>query len=181
MITAFELRLLDWIAAHLRCGFLDSLVPLITRLGDGGAVWILLTLVLLIVPKTRKAGLAVFLALILDLLLCNLLIKPLAARPRPFAFRDLRLLIPPPPDFSFPSGHTAASFAAVSALFFTKSSRWLWVSGLILGTLIALSRLYLYVHYPTDILGGVLVGVLCGVFGSFLAKKRWNLSIFRKK
>ncbi len=181
MITALDLQILDWFAAHLRCSPLDAIVPLISYLGEGGAIWILLALGLLICPRTRKLGLSVALALILDLLLCNILIKPLVARPRPYTLRDVSLLVSPPSDFSFPSGHTAASFAASFALLFAKAPKRLWLSALILGALIALTRLYLYVHYPSDILGGILVGIFCGFSGSFLAKKLWNFSISRKK
>ena len=99
----------------------------------------------------------------------QLLLKPIIARPRPFTFRpELTLLVKAPRDFSFPSGHTAASFAAASALLFSKAKG--WIPAMVLAALIALSRLYLYVHYPTDVLAGVVVGVLCGFFGAIFAK-----------
>ena len=91
--------------------------------------------------------------------------KPLFARMRPFDVNNaVRLLIPGPGDFSFPSGHTAASFASVAALYFA-GERKLWKPALLLAVMIAFSRLYLYVHYPTDILGGVAVGVIAGYTG----------------
>lgn len=169
-MTQLDFTILDWVQAHLRCGFLDTIMPWITWLGEAGAIWILLALVLLIRKDTRPVGLAVAAALVVDLLLCNVLIKPLVARPRPFALRpEIQLLIPPPSDYSFPSGHTAASFAAVAALFRKKSR--LWIPGTVLAAAIALSRIYLYVHYPSDVLCGVLLGILCGVFGAFFAGK----------
>ena len=82
---------------------------------------------------------------------------------------ELTLLVKAPTDFSFPSGHTAASFAAAAALLFSKCRG--WIPALVLAILIALSRLYLYVHYPTDVLAGVAVGFLCGFLGAILAKK----------
>lgn len=170
MITQMDLSILDWIQAHLRCGILDHGVPAITMLGEAGWIWILLAVVLLARKKTRHWGVAVAISLVLDLVLCNLMLKPLIARPRPFTFRpELTLLVKAPTDFSFPSGHTAASFAAAAALLFSKCRG--WIPALVLAILIALSRLYLYVHYPTDVLAGVAVGFLCGFLGAILAKK----------
>ena len=177
MITEMDLSILDWIQSHLRCGILDHIVPVITMLGEAGWIWILLAVVLLARKNTRKLGIAVAISLVLDLILCNLLLKPIVARPRPFTFRpELTLLVKAPRDFSFPSGHTAASFAAASALLFSKHKS--WIPATVLAALIALSRLYLYVHYPTDVLAGVAVGVLCGFFGAILAK---NAAKFCKK
>ncbi len=170
MITKIDLSILDWIQAHLRCGILDHLVPAITMLGEAGWIWILLAVVLLARKKTRKLGTAVVISLALDLILCNLLLKPIVARSRPFTFRpELTLLVKAPRDFSFPSGHTAASFAAASALLFSESRG--WIPAMVLAALIALSRLYLYVHYPTDVLAGVIVGIVCGFLGAILAQK----------
>jgi undecaprenyl-diphosphatase len=148
---------------------LDRVVPLVTYLGEGGAIWILLALVLLLRKDTRRYGLGVAVALVLDLVLCNLLLKPLVARPRPFTLREVTLLVKAPGDWSFPSGHTAASFAAAGALCFGKSK--LGAPAVVLATLISLTRLYLYVHYPSDVVAGVAVGLLCGFLGTFFARK----------
>ena len=97
-------------------------------------------------------------ALVLDMVLCNGILKPLVGRARPFtANPSIQLLVSKPADYSFPSGHTAAAFAAVSALFFAGEKK-IWKGALVLAVLIAFSRLYLYVHYPTDVLGGAVVG-----------------------
>ncbi len=168
-MTELDLTILDWIQAHLRCGFLDVVAPAVTMLGELGAVWIVLALVLLARKKTRPQGAAVAAALVIDLVLCNFLLKPLVARPRPFTLREVQLLVDAPTDYSFPSGHTAASFAAVTALLCGKSR--LWLPALVLAVVIALSRLYLYVHYPSDVLCGALLGALCGVVGAFLVRK----------
>lgn len=105
-------------------------------------------------------------ALVLDMILCNGVLKHVFARVRPCEVNTtIQLLVPRPSDYSFPSGHTAASFAAVAALFFAGQKK-LWKPALVLAVLIAFSRLYLYVHYPTDILGGIVVGVLCGYIGA---------------
>lgn len=104
-------------------------------------------------------------SLLIESLCCDILLKPLIARTRPFDVNGaIQLLISRPAGFSFPSGHTGASFAAASALYFSKNR--LWIPGVILAALIAVSRLYLYVHYPTDVLTGVLLGITAGWLGS---------------
>ncbi len=159
-----ELFILDFIQEHLRCGFLDTVMPVITLLGEAGIFWILCTLLYLIQPKTRKTGFVMAAALVADLVLCNIILKPMVARIRPYDLNPaVVLLVRKPTDYSFPSGHTAASFAIVSALFFEKRKS--WIPALILSCLIAFSRLYLYVHYPTDVLGGIAVGILAGWIG----------------
>lgn len=169
MITNLDLALLDLIQKHIAGQALDALVPMITHLGDGGLIWIAITLVLLLFKPSRKYGVAMAVALILDLILCNLILKPLVARPRPYTFREVSLLIPRPGDHSFPSGHTASSFAAAGALLFMKARG--RIPALLMALLIGLSRLYLYVHYPTDVLGGILLGLACGFVASWLTKR----------
>lgn len=165
-----EIQILDWIQG-LRAPWLDSFMMAVTTLGNAGVIWILLAAVLLIGKKTRPAGLAVAAALILDLILCNGILKPLFARVRPFDVNTaVELLVARPLDFSFPSGHTAAAFAAASALGFAGRRRYC-LAALVLAALMAFSRLYLYVHYPTDVLGGILVGLLCGFLGALLSRK----------
>ena len=159
-----EIHILDMIQ-NLRTPIGDVVVPLITRLGDAGIIWIILTVLLLIIPKTRKTGVIMMAALLVDVLLCNVLIKNLVARTRPFDVNTaVQLLVAKPRDYSFPSGHTAASFASVTALYLVGEKK-MWKAALVLAVLIALSRLYLYVHYPTDVLGGMLLGCLAGYAG----------------
>ena len=118
--------------------------------------------------EDRKSGLIVAGALLMDVLFCNVLLKPIVARTRPFDVNTaIQLLVNRPVDYSFPSGHTAASFASVAGLFMAGEKR-LWKPALVLAVLIAFSRLYLYVHYPTDVLGGLLLGLLSGYIGSRL-------------
>lgn len=152
MMQAAELAVLDWLQAHLRCDFLDAVMPWISRICDHGEIWILLAAVLLLLRKHRWTGMSLSFALILDLICCNIVLKPLVGRVRPFLVNTaVELLTAPPADASFPSGHTAASFAAVFAL--RASGSPLWKPALVLAAGIAFSRLYLYVHWPTDVLG----------------------------
>lgn len=166
MLT-WEFSVLDFIQAHLRSGAGDMIMPFVSRLGDGGVIWAVLALLLLIFPKTRKTGAVLTAALALDVLCCNLILKPLVARIRPYDINTaVQLMVSRPSDFSFPSGHTAASFAASSALYFSRSR--LRFPALVLAALIGFSRLYLYVHYPTDVLAGAVLGALLGWAGSAL-------------
>lgn len=170
-VMAFEFAILDFIQNNLRTNIGDAFFVVVTHLGDKGMIWILLGVLLLIWPRTRKAGFAVLLALLADLILCNMILKPLVARVRPYHINTaINLLIPEPGKYSFPSGHTAGSFAAAFALFFRKENK-LWQWSMVLASLIAFSRMYLYVHFPTDILGGIAVGLICGYLGHVLVSK----------
>lgn len=169
-MQTIEFAILDWIQGNLRCGFLDWLMRAASRLSDHGEVWIGLAVVLLFIKGQRKAGLGVGTALMLDYLSCNLFLKPLVGRVRPCVVNSaVELLLAVPADASFPSGHTAASFASVFALYFSGS--WLWKPSAVLASLIAFSRLYLYVHWPTDILGGILLGAAVGWLGAKSVEK----------
>ncbi len=167
----FDLPILDWIAENLRCGFLDTVMPLITILGNGGIFWIAVSVVFLLITKYRKAGLSMGIALLMGLVVCNLTLKPLCARIRPYDFygQTMQLLVATPHDFSFPSGHTIASFEAATAL--AIHNKKLGIPALILAGLIAFSRLYLYVHYPTDVIVSIGLGIAFAFLSSWLAQK----------
>ncbi len=167
-MTQIDLTILDWIQEQLRCGLLDGVMPWLTQLGEAWAV-ILAAVVLLAIPKTRRMGLAVAIALVLDGLLCNGILKPLVARPRPYTLRAVELLIAPPRDFSFPSGHAAATFSVAVALLRERPR--VGIPVVVLAAGVAFSRLYLYVHYPSDVLCGMLLGSLCGIAGAALEKR----------
>lgn len=167
-MSSVDFTILNFIYDNCRTAWLDVLMPLITKLGNSGAIWIVLALCLLMTRKYRKTGLALCCALALDVIVCNGILKPFVARIRPCDVNTaVQLLIPRPTDFSFPSGHTAASFTAVSVLYSYRQR--LWVPALILAVLIAFSRLYLYVHYPSDVVAGMLLGPIFGFLGCRLA------------
>lgn len=168
-MISFEFAILDFIQNHLRSDIGDVLMPLITKLGNTGMIWIVLTVILLLIPKFRNIGFALAVSLVLDAICCNVILKPWVARIRPCDVNTaVHLLIARPTDYSFPSGHAAASFTAVSALYFSHSR--LWIPSLVLALLIAFSRLYLYVHYPTDVLAGSMLGMMLGALGFALSK-----------
>ncbi|MGN1015131.1 MAG: phosphatase PAP2 family protein [Butyricicoccus sp.] len=159
-----EIQILDAIQS-IRTPLGDVLMPAVSALGNSGAIWIVLTLVLLVCPKTRRMGAAMACALVLDLILCNGMLKPWIGRTRPFEINSaVQLLIAKPMDYSFPSGHTAASFAAACALY-RAGGRRLAIPAFVLAGVIAFSRLYLYVHFSTDVIGGIAVGLVCGWLG----------------
>ena len=152
-----ELEILHLIQNIFGCSFLDFVMPRLTVLGNGGVIWIFTAIALLCTKKYRRKGMILSAALILGLVIGNLLLKNLIARPRPCWIEPQHLfLIANPQDFSFPSGHTWSSFAATFVLWQTKRS--FGILSLILAILIAFSRLYLFVHFPTDIIGGIALG-----------------------
>ncbi len=174
----FDFPILDWIAQNLRCAFLDAVMPVITVLGDAGWFWIACAVVLLLIPKYRKIGLSMGAALILGLLVCNVTMKPLLARIRPYDLQaqlgqTVQLLIEKPHDFSFPSGHTLASFEAATVLMIYNKK--LGIPALVLAALIAFSRLYLYVHYVTDVLFSLGLGIAFAFLGTYLVRKGYGL------
>lgn len=159
-----ELDMLNWVQSLTGSRIFDGFWIFLSRIGDYGFVWIVSTAILLAFPKTRKIGAMCSVSLLLGLVFTNILLKNMVARPRPFTYTDIQLLIDAPKSGSFPSGHTTSSFAFAFLLLkerFRIKGFNLYVPALVLATLIAFSRLYLYVHFPTDILAGVAVGYLC--------------------
>lgn len=165
----FEFAILDFIQG-MRCSFLDTLVPVITTLGNKGYIWIAIGIIMCISKKYRKYGMILLAVLAAGLLVGNVCLKHLIMRPRPCWINDsVDMLIRIPRDYSFPSGHTLSSAAAATVI--TGADRRLgWVS-ITLAVLIALSRLYLYVHFPTDVLAGALIGFGLGMAGLAIGRK----------
>lgn len=156
-LNEYELPILWWIREHLTCPFLDMVMPPISSLARHGEFWILLALILLCFKKTRKAGVAMGIAMACGFLVGNLGLKNLVGRMRPYDMVEVDLLVNTLSDFSFPSGHTLVSFNAAIALHHYHR-KW-GIAALVLAALIACSRLYLFVHYPTDVVTGVLLAV----------------------
>lgn len=157
IIQQIDQHLLYFIHDITQCSFLDKAMPLITSLGNGGAFWILLALILLLRRDTRKSGLAMGAAMLLCFLFGNIWLKNFIARPRPYTVDpSIALLIKPSSEpYSFPSGHTMNAFSAAFALMLREEDH--WRAAVLLAELIAFSRIYLMMHYPLDIVGGVIV------------------------
>lgn len=165
-----------WVQNNLRNDILTPFFKVITSLGNAGAVWILISVLLMFIKKTRRTGITCAASLTISFILNNLFLKNLIARPRPYnVIPDLTALIPYPHDFSFPSGHTAASFA-VAVVIFIKMPKKYGIPALILAFLIAFSRIYLGVHYPTDVLFGMFTATTIAILScKYIKDKGRNL------
>ena len=160
---------------NLNSELFNKIMIFFTILGDNGIIWIAIALILFLKRKYRKIGLFSIISLIICALAVNVILKPLIHRPRPFSeLADITLLIKAPKDYSFPSGHTAASFVMVY-IFFRHIKKY-FIPVLITGILIAFSRMYLTVHFPSDILVGLIIGLLSGYAGEKIAD-----GFYRKK
>ena len=175
LAVSFDLPILDWIAANLWCPVLDAVMPVITLLGDAGIFWIAVAVLFIFTKKYRKIGIGMMIALMMGLVICNICLKPMIARIRPYDFKEehlhviVNLLIEKQHDFAFPSGPTIASFEA--AVVILLGNRKLGIPAMILACLIAFSRLYLYVHYPTDVIVSIVLGSVLALIGWYLAQK----------
>lgn len=161
-IYSIDFTVLEFIHERLSCGFMDVLMKIFTYAGNGGAVWIVLTLILLFTKKYRRLGIALAIGLVSCLVIGNLLMKNLIARDRPFIARpEILLAISPPSGYSFPSGHSFSSFvsAAILARYSSKAA----AIAIPTAVLIAFSRLYFSVHFPTDVLCGTVLGIVIGL------------------
>ena len=177
-VTSWDLSVLNFISENIRCPFLDTFFSFVTKLGDGGVFWIMVTFILLIIPKQRKTGLMMAFAMILGLIIGNGTLKNAGARIRPYDLVEAEIIIKHLSDFSFPSGHTLVCFEAASVLTIRKSS--LWIPAVVIAVLVAFSRLYLFVHYPTDVIAGAVLGILFGFCGVFLGGKLYDFIAEKK-
>ncbi len=163
-ITSLDFEILG-LVQKLRCGFLDFIMPVITHLGDMGSLWIASGVLLTCTKKHRRCGIAVLGGLLTGLIIGNLILKNVIARQRPcWIDESVLMLIAVPLDYSFPSGHTLSSFISATVLF--HYDKRLGAAALTAAVLIAFSRLYLYVHFPSDVLAGVVLGIIIGIFAS---------------
>ena len=176
-IFNFDSSILLWIQNSVRADFATPIVKIITHMGDKGIFWILLTLALLIYPnrKTRRLGVFCGAAMVFGLVVTNLIIKNWVARVRPYdidhpLFQRLILIVGAEHDYSFPSGHTTNSLACAWVLFKKAPKKW-GVAALVLAILISLSRLYVGIHYPTDVLGGAVIGIGSACLSIWLVPK----------
>lgn len=168
-IQSFDLSVLNAIQQTFRCGFLDGFCVFLSYFTTSGIIWLVLGAVLLFFRKTRAAGVMVLAAYLLVFLTGDLLLKNIIGRPRPFVVNpDVTLLIKQPSGASFPSTH--CSFAAAVTTVLLAKKRPIGFAALALTVCIAFSRLYLYVHFPTDVIGGLLFGTLIGIVVILLAK-----------
>lgn len=178
-MNQFEVSILLWIQENLR-GVFDGFWVFITHLGDGGYLWILIGIALLFFKKTRPVGISVLLALLINLFITNIGLKNMIARPRPFNVNpELVTLIKHPSSFSFPSGHTSGSLTAAMVLYHLMPKK-IGVPAVALATMIAFSRMYIGVHYPTDVLGGIAVAVVASTV-AIVVVRFWKEKLWQKQ
>ena len=179
VIWKFDFEILFFIQNYIRNDVLDFIVPLYTSLGEDGIIWIVLGLVLLIPKKYRKCGIMVLAALLVMLVVNNMILKNIFARPRPcFYYPEIVDLVHVPKSYSFPSGHTVSAFAVAFTVF--SQHKKLGIVTIVMAAIMGLTRLYVFVHFPTDVYGGVLVGagIACIVY---FAEKKISAEIRKRK
>lgn len=173
MITNIDHIILLWIENNLRFDFLTPFWKFVTLFGEGGIFWIVLCLILICIKKTRKVGILMAVALIINALLVNVCIKNVVARVRPYdQFSDLTRLIVAQKDYSFPSGHTSASFACAIGMLIglDKGNKKYAIAAIVLACMVGFSRLYIGVHFPSDVLGGAIIGTLSAFLAIYVSK-----------
>ena len=173
LAESFDLPLLDWIQANIQCAFLDTTMPVVTHMGSAGFLMAFAVFMMLL-KKYRKTGFSVALAMVFGLVVCNIILKPGIARIRPYDYQEqmgimINLLIEKQKDFSFPSGHTIATFEAATAIFLNHKK--IGTVCLVLASIIAFSRLYLYIHYPTDVFTSIILGVALAILANWTVGK----------
>ncbi len=168
-LNAAELPVLDALSV-LYCGFLDFISQFFSLIDEGGAIWIALAVVFLFFKKTRKTGVMLAVALTLGLLIANCALKPLVGRVRPYDVNPAaRLIVERYTDFSFPSGHAVSCVECATVLLIRD--RRFGIPFAVYALIVCFARLYLYVHYPTDVLFGVLLGVAVGIVSVLLIER----------
>lgn len=171
-MTNIDFSILYWIQDHIVCEVLTPIMNAITTSGNGGIIWIILCVILICFKKTRWIGIAAAISLALVGILNNEIIKPIVERPRPFLQQELELLIAAPGGFSFPSGHTSSSFAVATAVFLKNKK--IGIPALIFAALVGFSRLYFFVHFPSDVFVGMLEGIFVAIAVTFAVDKLRN-------
>lgn len=177
VIQQWDEQVLRWIAEHMRVPMLNVIMVFYTFLGNGGWAFILMGAVLLLFRKTRKAGASSLCAMLIGLLITNLTLKPLVSRLRPWVIMDDFATLVISSDLnSFPSGHTCAAFAFAAALCAILPQKWAKAAALFAAALMGFSRLYVGVHFPTDVLAGAVIGTACGFLGAWIVSRviRWR-------
>lgn len=162
LISKTDRAVIHFIDQHLTSRFMDKFMSVMTMLGDLGIVWMVTGIFLIPMPKYRIYGISMMIIVMFSAFLGDVVIKPLVRRLRPFVKnKTIRLIIRNPGGYSFPSGHTSSSVGAAYVLM--KMNVWVGIAGIIVAALIAFSRIYLHVHYPTDVFAGAALGLICGV------------------
>lgn len=153
---------------RLRTEKLDDIMILITKSGNGGLIWIIVALYLYIFKKMHAQAIVLLCVITVCAVIANFVIKGLFTKDRPCDLDEtVDLLIRRPMGSSLPSGHSASSFASVVVIFYMNP--WWGTAALLWASLIAFSRIYLYVHFPSDVLFGIVSGTIIGLVATPIA------------
>ena len=175
MIYEIDKSILIFIKDYIRNDTLTPIMRFITTLGNAGLIWIAITIFLILYKPTRKVGVIAMAALVSEFLVCNVILKNIVRRTRPYVrIKELSPLVKRPTDFSFPSGHASSSFA-VGFTIFRKCDKRAGIPAFLLAVLIAFSRLYVAVHYPSDVIVGAVIGMVFSHVGE------WMVEILHKR
>lgn len=173
-MLGFEFKILDFIREYMSSPVMDKIMCFFTFLGNAGWIWIALALVCLCSKKYRYTGIMLCAGLLMSLIVANLILKPAFARLRPFQIKEgIELILAAPNDFSFPSGHTMASVICATIIFLQHKK--MGIYAIILAVLISFSRLYLYMHFPSDVFFGAILGMLLGVSAVKIVKRYFRI------
>ena len=170
-ITKIDFSILYWIQDNLRNSFMDFVMPLFSNLQDGGLIWISIAVVMLFFKRTRYCGIAVLFAMGIDTLITEYGIKNIVCRVRPCNLvDDVNMLVKKPTSYSFPSNHSASAFAGAVAVMLTIKKKAWTIPAFVFSGIISFSRMYVFVHFPSDVFAGILLGSAVAVLVCFLMK-----------
>ena len=169
-IYSIDFAVLDFIQETMRCAFLNVLMMILSYMGEAGGIWIITAVIMLCFRKTRATGVMLITAVLAGFLIGEIGLKNIVCRERPFVENPLVIpAIKLPSGYSFPSGHSCSSFAAATVLM--SRGKKFGIPAFAVATLIAFSRLYNYVHFPSDVFCGILLGVTCAIITIVVFRK----------
>ncbi|MCI6652859.1 MAG: phosphatase PAP2 family protein [Ruminococcus sp.] len=181
-ITNIDFSILYWIQDNLRNSFMDFVMPLFSNLQDGGLIWISIAVVMLFFKRTRYCGIAVLLAMGIDTLITEYGIKNIVCRVRPCNLvDDVNMLVEKPTSYSFPSNHSASAFAGAVAVMLTIKKKAWTIPAFVFSGIISFSRMYVFVHFPSDVFAGILLGSTIAVLVCYLMKKTGFKALLERK
>lgn len=181
-ITKIDFSILYWIQDNLRNSFMDFVMPLFSNLQDGGLIWISIAVVMLFFKRTRYCGIAVLFAMGIDTLITEYGIKNIVCRVRPCNLvDDVNMLVKKPTSYSFPSNHSASAFAGAVAVMLTIKKKAWTIPAFVFSGIISFSRMYVFVHFPSDVFAGILLGSTVAVLVCYLMKKTGFKALLERK
>lgn len=181
-ITNIDFSILYWIQDNLRNSFMDFVMPLFSNLQDGGLIWISIAVVMLFFKRTRYCGIAVLFAMGIDTLITEYGIKNIVCRVRPCNLvDDVNMLVEKPTSYSFPSNHSASAFAGAVAVMLTIKKKAWTIPAFVFSGIISFSRMYVFVHFPSDVFAGILLGSTIAVLVCYLMKKTGFKALLERK